>query len=109
MKGKNLVETCANVLVTSGYTDYAKNLWKSGPDFFQKITCEIFAVTSRGRLWIYRRWRSIPKPRCDAPMNKYAKQISREQMCFLENFGAKQLGSSAFKSGSGSYRKVEET
>ena len=26
MKGKNLVEACANVLVTSGYTDYAKNL-----------------------------------------------------------------------------------
>ena len=26
MKGKHLVEACANVLVTSGYTDYAKNL-----------------------------------------------------------------------------------
>ena len=33
MKGKHLVEACANILVTSGYTDYAKNLWKSGPDF----------------------------------------------------------------------------
>ena len=46
MKGKNLVEACANVLVTSGYTDYAKNLRNYGPEFFQKKYLHFLAVTS---------------------------------------------------------------
>ena len=41
---------------------------------------------------------------------QYAKKIIVvNKMLFLENFRAKQLVSSAFKSGSGRYRKVEET
>ena len=48
MKGKNLVEACANVLVTSGYTDYAKNLWKPGPPKKSNIYSEISFVTRTG-------------------------------------------------------------
>ena len=41
---------------------------------------------------------------------RYAKKVIVVDSFFLlENFGAKQLGSSAYKRGSDRYRKVEET
>ena len=40
---------------------------------------------------------------------KYAKTHSRERIFVLESFGAKKLGSIAYKTGPRKYRRVEET
>ena len=42
-----MVETLGKVLVTSGYTDYAKKIMKPGQKYGPQITCNIFVVTSK--------------------------------------------------------------
>ena len=49
-KAKNLVETWGKVLVTSGYTDYAKNPGKSSPKKCQKILQYFFRPQSARKL-----------------------------------------------------------
>ena len=43
IKGKNPAEAWAKVLVTSGYTNYARNLRKPGPKYIPKFTRGISA------------------------------------------------------------------
>ena len=45
IKGKNLVEAWDKFLVTSGYTDYARNPGKPCLKSFPKLTCGISADT----------------------------------------------------------------
>ena len=61
-----VIETWVKVLVTSWYTDYAKNQWKYGTICFPKSTFDISSVTSSIMMdnsW--KLWETIPNNKSD--------------------------------------------